>query len=71
MRTDNQINSTQWTEAVGRARNYCTAIDRRGGSPLDAVRAYGLFELDQEPSDWEKARQIIALAMCKPSRHPN
>ena len=32
MMTQNQIYSAQWTEAVGRAHNYCEAIDRRGGS---------------------------------------
>jgi hypothetical protein len=71
MNTENQITSPQWTEAVGRAHNYCTAIDRRGGTPVDAVRSYGLFKLDHEPSDWDKAELIIALAMCKPSKHAN
>ncbi len=67
MHIENQLNPGQWTEAVGRAQNYCAAIDRRGGTPIDAVRAYGLFKLDDEPSDWTKAEQIIALAMCKPT----
>lgn len=71
MNIDNQINPAQWTEAVGRAHNYCTAIDRRGGTPVDALRAYGLFKLDFEPSDWDKAELIIALAMCKPSMYMN
>jgi hypothetical protein len=66
-----QINPLQWTEAVGRAQNYCSAIVKRGGSPKDAVRSYGLFRLENEPADWEKAEQIIALAMCKPTSRPN
>lgn len=65
------INSAQWTEAVGRAHDYCSAIGRRGGSPIDAVRAYGLFKLDIDPADWDKAEVIIALAMCRPTALPN
>ncbi len=71
MNIENQINPSAWTEAIDRAHNYCTAIDRRGGTPTDAVRAYGLFKLDSDPSDWDKAEQIIALAMCKPTNRPN
>ncbi len=71
MNIENQITPRQWTEAIGRARNYCTAIDRRGGTPLDAVRAYGLFKLEKDPSDWDKAELIIALAMCAPTNYPN
>ncbi|MCF6199031.1 MAG: hypothetical protein L3J67_06460 [Hyphomicrobiaceae bacterium] len=71
MITQNQINPAQWTEAVGRAHNYCEAIDRRGGSPKDAVRAYGLFKLENDPSDWDKAELIIALAMCNTTGRPN
>jgi hypothetical protein len=65
------ISSSQWVEAVGRAHDYCSAIGRRGGSPIDAVRSYGLFKLDSDPADWEKAEQIIALAMCRPGMLPN
>ena len=71
MIAQNQINSAQWTEAIGRAHNYCEAIDRRGGTPIDAVRAYGLFKLDKDPSDWDKAEIIIALAMCNATGLPN
>ncbi len=71
MITQNQINPAQWTEAVGRAHNYCEAIDRRGGTPVDAVRAYGLFKLERDPSDWNKAELIIALAMCNTTGRPN
>jgi hypothetical protein len=71
MISNSHINSTQWTEAVGRAHDYCSAIGRRGGSPIDAVRAYGLFKLDSDPADWEKAEQLIALAMCRPGSLPN
>ena len=71
MMTQNQIYSAQWTEAVGRAHSYCEAIDRRGGSPKDAVRAYGLFKLENDLSSWDKAELIIALAMCNASGRPN
>jgi len=71
MQTQTLVNATQWTEAVGRAHDYCSSIVRRGGSPIDAVRSYGLFKLERDPSDWDKAEQIIALAMCKPSNLPN
>ncbi len=71
MNIENQVNPAQWTEAVGRAHNYCTAIDRRGGTPTDAVRSYGLFKLETDPADWDKAEIIIALAMCTPTRRPN
>ena len=71
MNIENQTNPNQWTEAVGRAHHYCTAIDRKGGTPTDAVRSYGLFKLEQDPADWDKAEIIIALAMCNPTSRPN
>jgi len=71
MISQNQITPAIWTEAIGRAHNYCTAIDRRGGTPVDAVRSYGLYKLEKDPSNWDKAELIIALAMCNTTGLPN
>jgi hypothetical protein len=71
MNITSQTSPRQWNEAMLRAHNYCTSIVRKGGTPVDAVKSYGIFRLEKEPRDWKKAEIIIALAMCKPGPLPN
>ncbi len=59
------INSLQWQQATGYARQACARIFRDGGSPTEACRAFGL---DGAPAvDWSIAVDRIALALCGPS----
>ena len=57
------INPLQWNEAVGYARAVCARILRDGGSPAEAVRAFGVTMVDAAP-DWSTAVDRIALALC-------
>lgn len=55
------INSVQWQQAAGYARQACARIFRDGGKPADACRAFGLAEA---AADWSVAVDRIAQALC-------
>lgn len=55
------INSLQWQQAMGYARQACARIFRDGGSAADACRAFGLAD---PAADWSIAVNRIALALC-------
>jgi hypothetical protein len=59
------VNSVQWQQATGYARQACARIFRDGGSPTEACRAFGVA-LESTP-DWSVAVDRIALALCAPS----
>jgi len=56
------INPLQWHSALGVARQICARIFRDGGSPADAVAAFGLSS--PESMSWSKAVEIIAERLC-------
>ena len=59
------INPVQWQQAMDYARQACARIFRDGGSPGDAIRAFGL--VPGEPTgDWSIAVVRIAQALCAP-----
>jgi hypothetical protein len=59
------VNSVQWQQTMGYARQACARIFRDGGSPTEACCAFGLTA---EPTgDWSVAVDRIALALCAPS----
>jgi len=58
----NHINPLQWHSAVGVARQICARVFRDGGSPADAVIAFGLT--DAEGKSWSKAVDAIAQRLC-------
>jgi hypothetical protein len=59
------INTVQWQQAMGYARQACARIFRDGGSPAEACRAFGLAG---EPAvDWSVAVDRIALTLCAPA----
>jgi hypothetical protein len=59
------VNSVQWQQVMGYARQACARIFRDGGTPTEACRAFGLTA---EPTgDWSVAVDRIALALCAPS----
>jgi hypothetical protein len=61
MQHTRHINSVQWEQAMGYARQACAAIFRDGGSPRAALSAFGLSVAD---ADWSTAVDRIALALC-------
>lgn len=63
--TPNHINSVQWTQAVGYSRQACARVFRDGGSPADALSAFGLETGDTLPGDWSRAVDLIATSLCK------
>jgi hypothetical protein len=60
------INPVQWQQAMGYARQACARIFRDGGSPGDAVRAFGLA-MAEPTTDWGTAVDRIAHALCTPA----
>ena len=60
------INPVQWQQAMGYARQACARIFRDGGSPRDAVRAFGLA-MGDPATEWSTAVDRIAHALCTPA----
>lgn len=52
------INPFEWHQSMGYARQVCARIFRDGGSPADAVLAFGLKAA--AVTDWAKAVEMIA-----------
>jgi hypothetical protein len=59
------INSMQWQQAIGYARQACARIFRDGGSPTEACRAFGLAI--ETAADWSIAVDRIAQSLCAPT----
>lgn len=57
------INPLQWSQSVGYARQVCARIFRDGGSPAEALRAFGLG-VPAADTDWSTAVDRIAQALC-------
>jgi hypothetical protein len=68
MMRPSHINPVQWTEAAGMARQSCARIFRSGGTPADAMRAFGLGAGIANAADWVKAVETITHALCTPMR---
>ena len=60
------INPVQWQQAMGYARQACARIFRDGGSPAEALSAFGLSPGDT-PADWCVAVDRIAQSLCAPA----
>jgi hypothetical protein len=59
------VNSVQWQQAIGYARQVCARIFRDGGNPAEACRAFGLAA--DAAADWSVAVDRIALSLCAPT----
>jgi hypothetical protein len=59
------VNSVQWQQTMGYARQACARIFRDGGTPTEACRAFGLTA--EPTADWSVAVDRIALALCAPT----
>ena len=62
--TPEHINPLQWHQSMGYARQSCARIFRDGGTPADALRAFGLTSEASCKSDWDKVVEAIAVALC-------
>ena len=58
------INPVQWNQAQGLSRQSCARIFRDGGSPADALKAFGLAATAPDKMDWSKAVDLIAEQLC-------
>lgn len=59
------INPLQWHQAMGIARQSCARFFRDGGTPQDAMRAFGLKPETVAAADWKKAVEAIAGVLCE------
>lgn len=59
------IDPAQWQQALGLARQACARIFRDGGSPSDALKAFGLASARASAVDWSKAVDRIAETLCQ------
>ncbi len=58
------INTLQWHQTVGYARQCCAGVFRDGGTAADAMGLFGLdCDAEQKP-DWSVAVEAIAASMC-------
>lgn len=63
------VNPMQWHQSIGIARQACARFFRDGGSPADAMRAFGCSTEHVRGADWTKAVEAIAHVLCaKPTR---
>jgi hypothetical protein len=60
------INPVQWNQAQGLSRQSCARIFRDGGSPADALTAFGVA--GNQTVDWSKAVDLIAHQLCAAPR---
>lgn len=60
--TPEHINPLQWHQALGVARQSCARFFRDGGTPADALAAFGLKQ--SAASDWSHAVERIAEVLC-------
>lgn len=60
------VNPVQWEQNVGYARTICARIFRDGGSPADALKAFGL-EAVTPGHDWSTTVDRIATALASPA----
>lgn len=52
------VNPILWNQSIGYARQACARIFRDGGSPADAMKAFGLD--GRRDNDWSRAVERIA-----------
>ena len=62
--TKHYENSAEWDHATGVARQVCARVFRDGGTPADALEAFGLAHGDIQ-RDWRSAVESIAHGLCQ------
>ncbi len=58
------VNPVQWQQAQAVARQTCARFFRDGGSPRDALSAFGLSTEATDGLDWSRAVDAIAQTLC-------
>ncbi len=58
------VNPLQWHQAVGVARQSCARFFRDGGTPADALGAFGVAADEKMTEDWGRAVDAIATVLC-------
>lgn len=59
------INPLQWHQAMGFARQSCARVFRDGGSPAEALKAFGITASAADAKlDWDKAVERVAEVLC-------
>lgn len=61
--TPDHINPLQWHQALGVARQSCARFFRDGGTPADALGAFGI-KSQAVGQDWSQAVERIAEVLC-------
>ncbi len=56
------LNPIQWHQALAVSRQACARVFRDGGTPAEALAAFGL-KPDGE-ANWEKAVELVAEKLC-------
>ena len=57
------VNPLQWHQAIGIARQTCARVFRDGGTPADALKAFGVAA-EGRVAQWDKAVDAIAEVLC-------
>ena len=58
------VNPIEWHQSQGIARQSCARVFRDGGSPADALKAFGLEPRSSANLDWSRAVDLIAQSIC-------
>lgn len=61
------INPILWNQSIGYARQAAARIFRDGGTPADALHAFGVTDRDGGNADWSKAVEAIAEVLSAPT----
>lgn len=65
MTTPTYINPVQWQQSLAFARQECARVFRDGGTPTDALAAFGLSrEAAEGQADWARVVEQIASELC-------
>lgn len=59
------INEMQWHQSLGLARQACARIFRDGGTPSEALAAFGVPSAGA--TDWSRAVEMIAETLSMPA----
>lgn len=59
------INPLQWHQAMGFARQSCARVFRDGGTPAEALKAFGIAASAVDAKlDWDKVVERVAEVLC-------
>ncbi len=56
------LSPIQWHQAVAVSREQCARIFRDGGSPRDALVAFGMTA--ENDANWERVVDLVASELC-------